>query len=545
MILFKCACGAGYSVDDDMAGQQATCASCGTVMSTPDCSDADLLLVYKEGEDEAGVVMSREQVQALVAAGVFDGSEQTMQNDAWVPISTVLGQAVPEPVPTPVPETVENVEPEPSVPSPSLTEDTTAPAWARSTEGQPVVAPPDKDDEHRDKPKLSLRRATTDKDDDAAPDSGPEIQPGDSPVADTGPGPANDTEDEEGKKHSPLFYGIQIVIALLILFVGYKYGFGPLISHARGRSTLVVVQNHENTEYQAKLGWRRLKQQLPANAVCKFDLAVGMSETHTLTLTPQAGPNGGEATAEVVKVRVPLRPNCQILVNVRQKGNYAIYRPESVAKENARSAALKLNSEILKGKRPRSTRAATDRLQEIGKKAVEGFSNDLLFDGDKYRFFRMYGMMRKANDKEDTSKPLLVSAEPYTLKGDGCQLNYYHHDPEHVTGSLGLPGGELTLGDDMKLTIPANCNASVSRQGEHLEVSVSVPNQSVEAEGIKFVGTWTYRASSPGDDKWTATWSYAATNPRASGQPTLNVTVSHKGEVTKKVTRKVTKKVTE
>jgi hypothetical protein len=297
----------------------------------------------------------------------------------------------------------------------------------------------------------------------------------------------------------------QVVAAFLAVWLGFKCGVGPLVSQARKRPTYVLVHNHEDVEYVARLGWRRLIQELSARSVCQFDLYVGMPETQTLTLIP------GDKTRKRTKLRIPLRPGYIVLVNVDRKGAYSLLDAAAVKGLSIGSDAVKaLASQLAQNKEPAAVVEMLPKLVEFNKKAYKGTTNELLLDDRQYQM----GSFAAGAVKLDhaSTRPVLVFGPVWRLEfADGWSMHTMA-DAEKAEGAVRLPQTTVKLPMTLSPVIPANRDAVFRRTGNRVELSVSQMPQKVTCEGIGFDGNWQYSAAwapgAGGKPAWSWTWTF-------------------------------------
>lgn len=430
MILFKCACGANCSAENEAAGTVVKCGRCQKDNSVPQKSEPELILLKKD-EAHDPVVLSRAAVEQMMADGELDAAKGWNERSGdWTDLKEALA------------------------------------------------------------------------------------------------GKGKATRKKEKKKRSKYYHMTQGAIAVLAVIVGYWLGFGPLISSMRKLPTRVVVQNHENVQYQARLGWRRLKQELYPKSICSFELFVGMNEKQGLKLKPVEPPDAAPA-----KMKVPLRPGSVVLVNVNAVGKYAAYDPELV-KNEALDAPKQINEQILKNIAPASAPAAVKKLAEIGKKALIEVTSLPFYFATDYNMaaIPMLHSEELQSNPDAPPRPRLTSDGKLLLSGKDWQLEHYYQDTEKEYAQIRLPGGELSLASGrFTLKCPA-VMARLTGDAGKFNIDFSIPAK-IESEKQTFSGTWAYHADNA-KGEWNWRWVFRGNNADKVEPQKLDITLDKDGNVT-------------
>ena len=505
MILFRCSCGAGYGVDNRYAGGTAQCEQCGQRVPIPAESDPSVLLIYKAGQDAEGAPMARDEVERALLTGELASSDLIWHENTWYPLRDFLGDQMDDAAPHP-------------------SGDGNAKALEEVIgELEPMHIAVTVEDEKREetpapKRKRGLNFLRFGKKAREGEDAGGEGR-------------------QEKQKKTLVQHVLQVLAVLLILGVAYRFGFGPLISGARDMTTYVVVHNHEDIEYNVKLGWRALlgsssyKAVLSAQSVCSFEIDVGMPEKQGLKLTPVE-----EGKGEPFKLRVPLRPGRAIMVNLRQKGTYAVFDIGKASAAQVGGALAKLASQIANGQPPASAPQVADAILAVGKGSLVGTVDELFLSSDDYNLPAIASFGKRIS-AIDSAKPALSWLPAYRLNFKNGYCNYEHKAPNKLEGGVRLPEKTVKVSAGRTIAIDPKSSPMIEFRGNSNspQLSLRLDNQTVTLDKKVFRGTWSYGARrAPGKTpKWTSSWSFAGATTDAKYR--VRVTVDANNQERSKV----------
>jgi len=547
MILFRCSsCGAVHRVEAQYAGSTMTCGNCGQEIAIPRESDPQCVLVYKAGESEDGFPMHLDDVQTQLVAGELSETDLVWDSTTWRPLGEYMGLISGEEQGDKQKLSLKKRD---SDGEEELAEslDDLPPVQQVGVVQQVVSKKTQKKKKEKVKKEkrvwiagfLSKWRKKSEAKE-ADKDADKEI--GDGEIA---------VEVVTEKRDRKVYYIIQAVMGVLALVMGYKFGFGPLISKARELPTNVIVQNHEPYEYVASLGWRRIKQELYKEAPCRFEIYVGMPEKQTLTMIPKEAGKG-----EKFKVKVPLRPGGIVIVNLKRKGEYGVFDPSAVSGEKLAGADLgKLLREVAANQAPQSAVKVSRAVRDLVRPAFKGTKTDLYFLSGQYNLLEgsMFGVAaqakkkkeeakkKKEEDKKSDVKPkkkdFVLFPPVRRLSFSGGYSVYDHRQPDKVDRGVYLDVKAIKL--NKSRTIKASrVLMEIRGDNNKLTLQSHFPS-SVELKGTKFTGEWRYSASSAftGKNKgrWTWNWRFTGSGHLKGSTYRMNLSVNSAGIETQKV----------
>ncbi len=509
MILFRCSCGAAHGVDDKYAGGTAMCEKCGQHVPIPKESDSEVQLVYKAGESETGVPLSREEVDQALAAGELTPRDLIWHESTWYPLSKFLsgGESAGVDVGGEAPE----------IPFEAMLESAIG-------ELMPVQGVLDR------KKANAAAKAKSPK----SPRKGvrrflPRIRfPGGKK--------GKAAEARPARQKTKLYVAVQAVLGVLAVVIGFKFGFGPLISSVRKKTTYVVVRNHGKTAYRAKLGWRAVlgsdsfKVEIGPDDLRQFDIHVGMPETQTLTLEPMTE---AEDAAEVHKIKLPLRPGAIVWVNVKGQGEYGAFDRASVKDKAVPTADLaKFADQVSRHQAPHAASRVANAILNIAKSALKEKLKDEVFTSLDYELPALAGRMPNApatteqgveGEPEQQPRLFLACIPLHTCSldfanGGHCQYNY--RNARNVEARVRWPDSHKAVRLSKSRSIPLNPKAppTLELRGpvHNLAVSMRVEQQEVKhgQKGTLYQGAWQYTATRRGGggkkgSKQKITWSWS------------------------------------
>jgi len=499
MILFRCSsCGEAYRVADKYANGSADCQKCGAAISIPGESDPEVVLIYKAGESEDGLALTREQVTAAFEAGTLLATDLILDEGTWRPLSAELHAAD---VAASLGGKADDLKLRLQNPVDGRSE--TLHRLPQIRLARPILTEEDEAEQRR-KIHFSLIRMGEESDE-------------------SEPGEAEELEAVQGRGAKPpevntkrqvrrtLMISGQLLAGLLALWYGFKLGIGPLVSSIRGKSTLVSIVNPGKTDYTAVLGWRHLHRHLPKGGACCFETYVGMRERQGLTLKPAGG-------GPSIKVKVPMRPGGKILVNPKGAVRLCTLFPGKIGRLSVREVSDVLTEQIIENGAPDAADVLFDLMEGFVKVTLGEPVRGEFLDGAAYRFGAgLEGCKpppkpgkKKADKKVKKTGPplpLLVRAEkPQRATFREGYLSVRAAAPRTIEGALRLKAVTVSLPPNITIKIPKGTELKIKRTAGRSDLAFDLQNQTITPQKTKFRGVWQYRAWSAEPGRWGWVW---------------------------------------
>jgi len=298
---------------------------------------------------------------------------------------------------------------------------------------------------------------------------------------------------------------IRAVVALVILVLGYEFGFGPIAMSLLDKPTLVAVRNGESGGYEAVLGWRRISQEVPAGATVLFRVYVGWPESQTLTLRPLTAGAGPEQ-----KLKLQLRPSHSILVNVNRKSALWEIDENAVKNRNVDAELRKLVQQIAANDMPTAGGTAANAVRNLVREAIKGQVTEECIDLDAYRVDEFAGVTSDAAQKQD--KLLLTGLPMRRIVFGNGSASVTFSQMENLEEALELPAFTVSLLPAVTVNVPARQPLRILRTAHSLRLQIHLPNQVLKVRRGQFPGSWDYLATcktgtAPGNG-WRWQWTF-------------------------------------
>jgi len=507
-------------VTDDFAGGSADCRNCQVSIRVPSESDPEVVLVFKAGDSEDGVAMTREQVTAAFEANALLPTDLVLDNGTWRPLAAQLHA---EDAAATLGDKKDDLRLR--LTDPETGEEKVLHKLPHIRLERPIYTEEDEAEQRR-KIHFSLLRVG---------DESPTGEPAEeSELEEMEGGPAKPVLPKKFALKRTLLISGQLLAGLLALWYGYKLGIGPLISSIRGLPTRVTVLNPGKADYTAVLGWRRLRRDLPKGAACFFELYVGMRERQALKLTPKGG-------GPSIKIKVPLRPGGKILVNPKGAVHLVAFHPEKAGRVSMREVVDVLREEIKQNVMPDAAGVLIELLAELSKNVVGEPVRGELLDAAAYRFgagfeggLPMAAVKPDAKKKKKSGPPL-----PLLARSDRAQRVNFREGyalvraavPDAVSGAVRLEATTVSLPAHLMVKIPKNAELKLKREGRKQNLALDVPNQTITPRKTKFLGQWQFRAWSGGNGRWGWVWVFRGQG-KIKGKPKkLTLRLKNGGQV--------------
>lgn len=516
MILFRCpACGTAHRADPQYAGGMLPCRQCGKQVPIPHDSDPACALVYKAGEAEDGLPMTTEEIRLKLVSGELAETDLVWDSTTWKPLAQAYGG---------VREgeglRLKRREEEPEAKQDQELQAPLVPLGAVQKVDLGELQAEQLSETKKKRFQL-VRRHEAPEEKATPPATAGAAAPATPAAGGTTPAPAAGVQavpvaSPEGaakarKPKGRLYYAVQVVLLVLALFFGFELGVGPLISQFRDKPTYVIVQNHEDVEYTALLGWRRSKEDLFKQSLVNYEIWVGIPERQTLRLVPKI-----PGTGQPFSLKVPVRPGGITLVNLKAAGEYGVYELGAVAGKKLESPELKaLAAEIGSNRAPESAVKVSRQIRDLVAPTFKGTKQDMVFRSSQFTFdpAMLYRMKQRELDrqkagkakekekgKEKTGSPPPSTPKPLVCFPAARVVNFANgsalHSPadrEKVDRAIVLPLSTLNLSASRIVKVPSP-RLTFTGDAKALNLAIQMPNAKVSADGKTFTGTWEYRA---------------------------------------------------
>jgi len=511
MILFRCErCGRAFRVEDRFAGGAADCEHCGHHIRIPQESDPDVVLVFKAGESEEGTPLTRTQVAEAFERGLLRPTDLIFENGMWRPLAKELHNIDNAVIAAELKKNGVRLKLRSRDGSEVLLQEL-PPIPVRRLKSHVSEAKKAKGEETREKKKAGFRLLRgveeQEKKPSAATESAGEAAP---------PRPRKSLR----KIRKWTLISIQIGLALVACWYGYRFGIGPLISAMRGLPTRIIVINPVDVPARAVLGWRRLKQDLPATGICTYQLYVAGREHQTLRIFPTRG--------EPQKYRLLLRPGARIIFNPGGRP-LVVLRPGRISKPNLKAEIKRLADEIAANHPPEAIDAIIAKVTRLAKEACREVIRDRILDGAKYA---VEGGPAPVPGVKQPPHRLAVGGKPRQFAmGDGWVRfrpdRAAEGNLQSIEAVVRLPNRSLKLHNKFAVKIPANTECRLRRTPSELEGTFEVGRQTVDTRKGKLHGKWSYRALRMlSESRPTWDWAWTFQGEGKVGKKKISVTLT-------------------
>jgi len=343
MILFKCACGLPGMAPDGSGGRQCNCGGCGALLTVPAESDPDCVLIYRNGLPEEGQVLTVEQFQGMVDAGELKANDLIWYQDIWMPLGEVF--EMPEAgalAPVSGADLAMHLAELPPMPLDGVT-----PAPLPVPKSKPKKA---RRIRPRKKIKFTLFRQFD--------------QPG-------------------AKKRTVLVQVAYYAAVVVVLMLGYNLGLGKILNYALHRPAYVLVCNGGTEDYDVRLLGQEKWVSAGGSTVFQ-DLYVSGTRHKTLEVAKSGG-------GEVLKrVKVPIKPGMDVVVNLDSKQEFAVYDLAAVGKLRLPGKDIaSLEEELSTGKDPSSVFSLSSKIRGLAAPLLLERKTDEIITSHQYDLSKM------------------------------------------------------------------------------------------------------------------------------------------------------------
>ncbi len=327
---------------------------------------------------------------------------------------------------------------------------------------------------------------------------------------------------EEKKKRNPLVTVLKLIILVIAVLVGWKYGIGPLLSHQRQQPSNLWVVNDTDQSYDLSLGWRRLKRVLHPQSHVQFTLYVGMKEKQTLKVTP----DGGGATRNIA---VELAPNSRLLLNLDKATTYYSYMPERAHNERVQHLDA-LGRQLQNRQPPTALSQIVDNLRAIGNTTLQGSTDALFIDLAEYTpYILTIQDFSEIPAPGDRPTPLLT-AETLNLTFANGQMSFNGAKPENTTATVKLDT-QLQVPLSRAITVNVKPGTTLDIRAESSSITLffmAGETMNVEWDGGTYSGSWSYHARQNAAS-WEWNWTFSGSRRVGREEWSLSLVVPHSG----------------
>ncbi len=512
---------------DGSGGRQCSCGGCGATLTVPAESDPECVLIYRSGLPEEGQVQTVEHFQGMVDAGELKANDLIWYQDIWMPLGEVFempeaGASVPA---AGVLDLAMHLAELPPMPLDGVT-----PAPPPEPKSKPKKA-------RRIRPRKKIEFTLFRQFD----------QPG-------------------AKKRTVLVQVAYYAVVVVVLILGYNLGLGKILNYALHRPAYVLVCNGGADDYDLRLMGQ--EKWISAGGSTVFqDLYVSGTRHKTLELAKSGG-------GEVLKrVKVPIKPGMDVVVNLDSKQEFAVYDLVAVGKQRLPDKDMaNLLEELSTGKDPSSIFALSSKIRGLAAPLLlERKRDDIItshqYDLSKMPIFRSSDYLARttgkaekaaAKAKKDAEKAKAAGAAPAAQKAETAtpkrillpkvqqELKFQNvtllYDPDKPRNDFTLnldfkkgftpmnvkthvetrdetiekKIGKKTTTTTVKTTVKTTINeikgkagAKVTFEKDKLLLSLSLPNATVKEGDKPYSGKWDYSASMALMGKDKDTWHWS------------------------------------
>lgn len=446
MILFRCECGALHNIDDQFHGQIHPCDNCNQACVVPLESDPLLVYVYQKGHGETGFCYEKSTIREQIESGTLNLSKALAWNGIhWERLEKFAERG-------------------------GLGDDFTLPkqeAVPLSKVSETAV---------QDAEKAAEENAS----------NASEALSEDSSE--------NDTVAKE--EQSPVKKILRIVAIVIVVFGGYRFGFGPIISKVLKKPTQVIIYNGGDKTYKVTLGWRRLKTQVGQDgAAANLTLYTCWGDRQKITLTDE----GGEKTS----FTIPVPPGETVLVNADGGGRFLSYDPADIEKIDLASEIRNLTTQL---KLCRDPAVAESILRELSGSATTIVGEPL---ADKYFFASEYNLSAFTVSKNESDKQKAKITQVPDAKVEFASGSFvFNTDKKEVTRyTIHLSDVKFDLAkSEIQISVPDGAEIEVVQESNRLSVRMSFKGK-IRYKNRNVQGEWTYKAEKR-RNRWSWTWNF-------------------------------------
>ncbi len=326
MLAFKCKCGTACSAPDNAVGKTIVCHRCQEDVLVPQASEADCALIFCNGDPDSGHPITLLDLQHKINNGELQSFDLLWHDNNWLPIGEVYELP----------------------PPPDVTVDSDLEDLALNFEDLPAVEGFPSLPKRKKKKKLISKKPRGGKTSPAAPTS----------------------------LRQKIWQTVRTVAVLAILCWG-GIRAGRILNFILKRPSNILVINTFDRDFRAKImsyDW----QDCPKGSNAAFnDIFVALPcrkkmRFEPLLISSQNLPKDEPGKDEIVEplspsqLRVPLRPNCDTVVNPGGRGTFGVYDFTDLSTLALQTPELRnLSMEIAEGREPISASKVSQQIQDL------------------------------------------------------------------------------------------------------------------------------------------------------------------------------------
>ncbi|NLF94523.1 MAG: hypothetical protein GX564_11615 [Oligosphaeraceae bacterium] len=496
MLVFKCKCGNACSASDNAVGNKIVCPQCQEDIPVPDASDADCALIFCSGDPDGGHPITLLNLQHKINSGELHSFDLIWQANNWLP----LGEIYPLP------------------PPPEVYVDDSLPELALNFDDLPAVEGFPGLPNRTTKKKSRIRKAR----------------------------PGKSAPSEPQSLRQKIWQVLRIVAVLAILCWGGIRG-GRILNFILKKPSNILVINTFDRDLRAKIMNYDWQECIKSGNVVFADLYVALPCRKKMRFEPLTLPapaSGQETTTPAAEplspasLRVPLRPNCDTIVNPGGRGIFGVYDFSQLPELTLQTPELRnLSREIAEGREPVSASKVCQQIQELAAELFIEKRTDEFFSSRDFRTDKL-GINRAAfadsgqAPKSPSELPPLSLAYPLqqnlSFKNGSVRFD---PDNERTERTIMLTSKEFTPAKGLSVT-SGSPRLSFRYDGHGLRLQMTgLKGKVLDQNKKSFDADWNYEAvlqTGKWSCKWTAKYRVQSPDKRKNDEVVLTFPAGNK-----------------
>ena len=499
MLVFKCKCGSACSASDNAVGSKIVCLQCQEDILVPNASDADCALIFCNGDPDGGHPVTLLTLQHQINSGELHSFDLIWQKDNWLPLGEIYNLP----------------------PPPEVYVDDSLPELALNFDDLPAVEGFPKLPKRKKKKKVRKRKAR---------------------------GKTAPTEPQNLRQK--IWQVLRIVAVLAILCWGGIRG-GRILNFILKKPSYILVINTFDRDFRAKIMNYSWQECIKSGNAVFADIYVALPcrkkmrfEPINLTASPAAA--GQEATSQAMEplspayLRVPLRPNCDTIVNPGGRATLGVYDFSQLPELTLQTPELRnLSREIAEGREPVSASKVCQQIQELAAKLLIEKRTDEFFSSRDFRTDKLG--INRAVYAGSSQPPKLPSELPplslvYPLQQNISFKNgsvMFDPDNERTERTIMLTSKEFTPEKGLSVT-SGSPRLSLRYEGQRLRLQMTgLKGKVLDQKKKSFDADWNYEAVLQAG-KWSCNWTAKYRVPSSDKRKTNEVVLTFPAPKSKK-----------